>query len=475
MPMIGAKGADAIGRFDPSQMSGSDKLMMFGATLRDVGASLRGGDAEAVAGMQALLANRQMMAQRAKLLGQASGLMNGDQPPTPQYVGMPTTKLVPQHGAAADGLNLPDVQAEPGGVNLDALRAPTPQRQPVGIDDPRWGELALAGPQYGLNLDGLWKLQEMRQPHVQIGPGGEAYNDKDPGALGRVFRNPTNVNGWVTDLNNPKNEGQYFPALQQGMIPDGHGGVANATGLLPAIQGQEEAQTLGRTRGTMLTVPRSDGSTALMTGGEYLGGSPLVAQRGGQPGSAPGLGVSQTPGARAAAEAAGGTEGKAGAEARVNYPAVAQRATQSLNLIDDLIKDPHLEDRVGWGSKFPAIPGGTDPGIEAKLAQLQGTTFLQAYNELKGAGAITEIEGSKAEAAIARLQRRDQSYGDYVQALRDLREVISGGVGRAQQRAQMGGGEPVKTGAAPPRPAAALSSIPLDARLQEARRRGLIK
>jgi len=488
MPMIGSNARETAAKLDPSALSGSDRLMLFGSALKDVGSSLRGGDAEAMANMQALLAQRQLIAQRSKLLGQAGDLMNGDVS-IPQVVGAPRTSFVdgrlaprdpPPPGAIAenyrgqedDGLNLPSPVTSSGGVDMEALRQPA-QRQPVGINDPRWGALAVAAKQYGLDLSDVWKLQEMRQPHVQVGPGGEAYNDKDPSVVGRVFRDPTNINGWVVDQNNPRNEGQYFGKLPDGMIPNGSGGVANASGLVPALQAQEEAQTLGRTRGSMLTVPRGDGSTQLMTGGQYLGGQggPLVPQVGGQPGA---LGVSQTPGARAAAEAAGKTEGEAGAKARIDYPAVVQRNNQSLTLIDDLIQDPNLKDRLGWGSKLPVMPNSPGAGIEAKIAQLNGTVFLQAYQDLKGAGAITEVEGAKAEAAIARLQRRDQTYPDYLAALRDLREVISGGIGRAQQRAQFG------SSGAPPSGGgqgggSALSSIPLDARMQEARRRGLIK
>ena len=45
------------------------------------------------------------------------------------------------------------------------------------------------------------------------------------------------------------------------------------------------------------------------------------------------------------------------------------------------------------------------------MEQIRGKNFLTAYQQLKGGGAITEIEGTKAEAAQARLVHRAEQEG----------------------------------------------------------------
>jgi len=399
----GAAAAPSAAKFDPSQLSGSDRLMMAGAMLKDISGALRGGEADNVYGLEQLLAQRQTRAAQQAFLARA--------------------------GAGAAG-------GAGGGAPL------TPQ-------DMLYGQNVL-----GLKFDDYNKALELNKPFYEQG---------------------VRVNG-AYDPSAPK----FIPQLQPGVRPnfgaDGDlqsqtlitNAEENAARLAGATADAQEAAKAHYDIGT--PIQASDGSTVQVPrdqARDYLaqhfsqrfgGGGPLPAQVGGQPGAAPALGQSQTPGARASAEASGQKEGAAAAQARIDLPAVTQRANQSVGLIDDLLKNPDLQYSLGWWSKVPAIPNSTRPGIDAKLDQLGGTTFLQAYNELKGAGAITEIEGAKAEAAIARLKRRDQSLEDYKAALTDLRDVISGGVGRAQQRAQMGIGRTPSSASVSP-PAAALQYL----------------
>jgi hypothetical protein len=80
----------------------------------------------------------------------------------------------------------------------------------------------------------------------------------------------------------------------------------------------------------------------------------------------------------------------------------------------------------------------------ALAEQLEGQAFLQAFQSLKGAGAITENEGKKASAAIARLNR-SQSKTDYVQALNELRGILVETKARAAERASPGASVPTVT------------------------------
>lgn len=68
------------------------------------------------------------------------------------------------------------------------------------------------------------------------------------------------------------------------------------------------------------------------------------------------------------------------------------------------------------------------------MDQINGQAFLQAFNALKGGGAITEIEGQKATEAIARLNTA-QSYEDYKAALDELRGVVTRGIANAKSKA----------------------------------------
>ena len=55
---------------------------------------------------------------------------------------------------------------------------------------------------------------------------------------------------------------------------------------------------------------------------------------------------------------------------------------------------------------------------------------MQAFDALKGAGQITEIEGTKATEAVGRL---DTAMGpvDYVEALNEVRDILKKALDRA--------------------------------------------
>lgn len=103
--------------------------------------------------------------------------------------------------------------------------------------------------------------------------------------------------------------------------------------------------------------------------------------------------------------------------------AVAQ-ADQILSSIDGILNDPALEGATGWMSWRQRIPGTESYRFGTRARQLEGQAFLQAFEALKGGGAITEIEGQKATQAIGRLDTA-QSAEDYRAALNDLRSVVN--------------------------------------------------
>lgn len=125
--------------------------------------------------------------------------------------------------------------------------------------------------------------------------------------------------------------------------------------------------------------------------------------------------------------------GTAQAAAQTALPAVEGAANQILSSIDSLANDPYLPKMLGKSSYLPNVTTDSQR-VQSKMDQITGQTFLQAYNTLRGAGQITEVEGQKATAAMGRLNTA-QSEKDYRDALNDLRTVVQNAVQRARQQA----------------------------------------
>lgn len=73
---------------------------------------------------------------------------------------------------------------------------------------------------------------------------------------------------------------------------------------------------------------------------------------------------------------------------------------------------------------------GTDAtNFKTVVDQLGGAAFLQAFQQLKGGGAITEVEGKKATDAMARLNTA-QSDEEFKASLEELRGIMAAGQAR---------------------------------------------
>lgn len=109
-------------------------------------------------------------------------------------------------------------------------------------------------------------------------------------------------------------------------------------------------------------------------------------------------------------------------------------AESAMSVIEGLRNHPGLDYLVGPASVVPIIPGTPQADAFAFVEQIQGKAFLEAFATLKGGGQITEVEGAKATAAIARLNRA-QSKQAFVQALNELYSIAQKGLERAQKKA----------------------------------------
>lgn len=133
--------------------------------------------------------------------------------------------------------------------------------------------------------------------------------------------------------------------------------------------------------------------------------------------------------------------GKNRGERIVNLPKVEAQAEQALKLIDDVVSHKGKSVMVGVKNPFMgsipftkemAIPGTAAAGFMAKFNQLKGKQFLEAYENLKGGGAISEIEGKKATDAISAMDL-STSEEEFDKAAEDLKDVIRTGLERQKQ------------------------------------------
>lgn len=132
---------------------------------------------------------------------------------------------------------------------------------------------------------------------------------------------------------------------------------------------------------------------------------------------------------------------KAQAKAIIELPKTIDQATQAIGILDRLKTHKGLSDIVGvpgitgglLGGKI--VPGTDAADFSAKLKQVQGQAFLQAFDSLKGGGQITEVEGTKATQAIANLEA-SQSEKQFKDAVTELQGILKQGLKRAAAAAK---------------------------------------
>lgn len=138
----------------------------------------------------------------------------------------------------------------------------------------------------------------------------------------------------------------------------------------------------------------------------------------------------------AGAKSSSTTEAKARTEAKLIAPQAIAQADETVKLIDDLLKAPGLKQAVGASrlTGMQNIPGTKAKDFDIRLAQLKGKQFLQAFESLKGGGAITDVEGKKATDAIARMDASG-SEEEFIKASKEFQEIIREGAKRAKTMA----------------------------------------
>jgi hypothetical protein len=120
------------------------------------------------------------------------------------------------------------------------------------------------------------------------------------------------------------------------------------------------------------------------------------------------------------------------------YGASIQKAGRATELINRIKTSPSLDGVLGKveGQLKPGTPGGflllnaAETDLVQLIDNLENSVFLSAFQDLKGGGQITELEGEKAQRAIVNLSRV-RSRKDFLEALQDYQDVIDSGARRA--------------------------------------------
>ena len=100
---------------------------------------------------------------------------------------------------------------------------------------------------------------------------------------------------------------------------------------------------------------------------------------------------------------------------------------------------PGFNEAVGAGFGTAYIPGTQGKSFTIRHKEVLSQAFLDAFEALKGGGAITEKEGEKATAARTRMDLA-QSESEYITAAREYQGVLKRGVENAKARIQRSGG-----------------------------------
>jgi hypothetical protein len=129
--------------------------------------------------------------------------------------------------------------------------------------------------------------------------------------------------------------------------------------------------------------------------------------------------------------------GEGQGKAALNLPSIEANGQMLLDQLNTVQNHKGKDVSLGAYSVLPTVPGTKQADFRAALAQLKGGVFLQAYNTLKGGGAITEVEGAKATDALLRAQTA-QSVEAFDAAINDYRKVVTGAVERARTAARGG-------------------------------------
>lgn len=131
----------------------------------------------------------------------------------------------------------------------------------------------------------------------------------------------------------------------------------------------------------------------------------------------------------------------AASTAFVGLPKAEDQARIALQRGKSLVEHPGFEAAVGLPNPLKGGFGvgelfGPARDFSSELEKTQAGAFLQAYDALRNAGAITEKEGEVATRALANL-RTSMSEDQFKKNLQEYMDIVARGVQRTRQMSQM--------------------------------------
>lgn len=109
-------------------------------------------------------------------------------------------------------------------------------------------------------------------------------------------------------------------------------------------------------------------------------------------------------------------------------------ANMALDLIGQIKSSPELGWATGATALLNKVPGTGRYDFQALVDQAKGGAFLNAVQQMRGLGALSEAEGKAATAAIARMDTSQTKEG-FLKALQDYEEIVRRGAAKAEARA----------------------------------------
>lgn len=130
--------------------------------------------------------------------------------------------------------------------------------------------------------------------------------------------------------------------------------------------------------------------------------------------------------------AAGSPAAQKSAAAKKSTADAVAKGKYAVSVIDKALTHPGRRTATGLSSVLDprnVIPGTKAKDFQIVMNQIGGQAFLQAFETLKGGGAISEKEGKKATDAIARLDRH-QGDEEFKSSLYELKQIVNDGLSR---------------------------------------------
>ena len=110
--------------------------------------------------------------------------------------------------------------------------------------------------------------------------------------------------------------------------------------------------------------------------------------------------------------------------ARQAYPGVKGAVERTTAVIDGLLNNPSWDRSTGVISGLLPSVSEDAANFDQLLEQARGGAFVQAFQDIKGGGAITETEGRAATQALARLQSARVGSANFKKALQDFKSEL---------------------------------------------------